>query len=129
MHTCACFMNISGCFHRICCLTSPHTSIHKGSGASRRRPFVDSFMDGCVWAGEAADAMETSINIHETCACMHITRDSCGYLANTYETIHWLNVFIHLDMLLLYRCIHSYTPKCLYIPSHTFIYIYQNMQY
>ena len=50
----------------------------KGSGASRRPPFVDSFMDGCVWAGEAADAMETSINMYETCACMQITRNSCG---------------------------------------------------
>ena len=36
MHTCACFMHIYGCFHRICCLTSPHTSIQKGGGASRR---------------------------------------------------------------------------------------------
>ena len=85
MHTCACFMHIHGCCHRICCLTCPHTSIHREGGASRRLhkkrrlPFVESFMDGCVWAGEAADAMETSINIHETCACMHITRNSCGY--------------------------------------------------
>ena len=32
--------------------------LHKrGGGASRRRPFVDSFLDGCVWVGEAADAM------------------------------------------------------------------------
>ena len=35
MHTCACFMHIHGCFHRICCLTSRHTSIQKGGGASR----------------------------------------------------------------------------------------------
>ena len=41
-------------------------------------PFVEAarsaapFLDGCVWAGEAADAVETSINMHETCACMHI---------------------------------------------------------
>ena len=45
----------------------------KGGAALRAAPpFVDSFLDGCVWAGEAADAMETSINMHETCACMHI---------------------------------------------------------
>ena len=55
-----------------------HPSIKEG-GASRRFPFVDSFMDGCVWAGAAADAMETSMNMHETCACMHITRNSCGH--------------------------------------------------
>ena len=45
----------------------------KGGAALRAAPpFVDSFLDGCVWAGEAADAMETFINMHETCACMHI---------------------------------------------------------
>ena len=45
----------------------------KGRAALRAAvPFVDSFLDGCVWAGEAADAVETSINMHETCACMHI---------------------------------------------------------
>ena len=44
-----------------------------------RPPLVDPFMDGCVWAREATDAMETSIHMHETCACMHITRNSCGY--------------------------------------------------
>ena len=42
MHTCACFMHIYECFHRICCLTSPHTSIqkgtHKGGGGAKRRP-------------------------------------------------------------------------------------------
>ena len=38
----------------------------KGNGASRRSPFVDSFLDGCVWAGETAEAMETCINMHET---------------------------------------------------------------
>ena len=65
-------------------------SIQKGGGASRRLhkggaalraapPFVDSFLDGCVRAGEAADAMETFINMHESCACMQITRNSCGY--------------------------------------------------
>ena len=60
--------------------------IHKG-GASRSGapPFVEAarsaapFLDGCVWAGDAADAMETSINMHETYACMHIARNSCGY--------------------------------------------------
>jgi hypothetical protein len=57
----------------------PERNPQKGGGAKRRPPFVDSFLDGCVWAGEAADAMETSINMHETCACMHITRNSCGY--------------------------------------------------
>ena len=40
----------------------------KGGAARSAAPFLD----GCVWAGEAADAMETSINMHETCACMHI---------------------------------------------------------
>ena len=42
MHTCACFMHIYGCFHRICCLTSPDTSIQKGihkrGGGAKRRP-------------------------------------------------------------------------------------------
>ena len=52
----------------------------KGRAALRAaRPFVDSFLDRCVWAGEAADAMETSISMHETCACMHITRNSFGH--------------------------------------------------
>ena len=105
----------------------PHhpTHIHqsrnprKGGGAKRRRPFVEParsaapFMHGCVWAGEAADAMEPSINMHETCACMHITRNSYGYLANTYENIHWLNAFIHLYMLL-------YTSVYLHIPPNAF---------
>ena len=40
MHTCACFMHIYGCFHRICCLTRPHTSIqkgiHKGGGGAKK---------------------------------------------------------------------------------------------
>ncbi len=42
--------------------TNPHIKeaafgrLHKGGGASRPPPFVDSFMDGCVGAGEAADA-------------------------------------------------------------------------
>ena len=86
----------------------PHqpTHIHpERGGASRRHPFVDSFMDGCVRAGEAADAMETSINMDETCACMQITRNSCGYLANTYENIP-PNGFVYF-----------------HIPSYTFIYI------
>ena len=113
MHTCACFMHIHGCFHRICCLTSPHKSIQKGGGASRRLhkgraalraapPFVDSSLDGCVWAGEAADAMETSINMHETCACMHITRNSCGYdikiscISATVPSGHMVRVHKHL---------------------------------
>ena len=60
-------------------LCSPHTSMHKGiheRGAARS---AAPFMDGCVWAGEAADAMDASTNMHETCACMHITRNSCAY--------------------------------------------------
>ena len=50
----------------ISCLPSPHTPIHKGGGlrpppqqwdAFGARPtVVDSFMDGCVGAGKAADA-------------------------------------------------------------------------
>ena len=75
-HVSCIFMDVS-----IASAASPahtHPSI-KGGGASRRPPFVDSFMDGCVWDGEAADAMETSINMHEACACMDITRNSCGY--------------------------------------------------
>ena len=62
--------------------THPST---KGAAASTKggrrfapAPFVDSFMDRCVWAGEATDAMERSIHMHETCACMHITRNSFG---------------------------------------------------
>ena len=51
----------------------------KGGRRFAPPPFVDSFMDGGVCAGEAADAMEASMNMHETCACMHITRNSCGY--------------------------------------------------
>ena len=97
MHTCACLMYIYGCFHRIGCLTSPHTSIQKGihkrgGGAKRRLLSVEAprsaapFLDGCVWAGEAADAMETSINMYETCACMHITRDSWGI---NHDLILW----------------------------------------
>ena len=128
MHTCACFMHIYRCFYRICCLTSQHTSIHKGiheRGAARS---AAPFMDGCVWAGEATDAMETSINMHETCTCMHITRNSCGYLANTYENIHWLNAFIYIFKwlyILLYTFIY---PRML---LYTFIYlhIHQNIQY
>ena len=46
-------------------------ALRAASTKGRPPPFVDSFMDGCVWAGEEADAMETSINMHETCACMH----------------------------------------------------------
>ena len=54
-----------------------HTHIHpsrnprKGGGVKGRPTFVEAarsaapFMDGCVWAGEAADAMGTSINMHE----------------------------------------------------------------
>ena len=39
----------------------------KGGGRLRRPPpFVDSFMDGCAGAGEAADAAETYANICET---------------------------------------------------------------
>ena len=44
-------------------------------GGAKRRP-LSGWM--CV-AGEAADAMETLIYMHETCACMNITRNSCGY--------------------------------------------------
>ena len=46
-------------------------------GCSRLRrppPFVDSFMDGCVGAGEAADAAETHVNVRKTCTCMHTQR-------------------------------------------------------
>ena len=39
----------------------------KGGGCLRRPPpFVDSFMDGCVGAGEAADAAETYANVGKT---------------------------------------------------------------
>ena len=104
----------------------PHqpTHIHpKRNPQKGRPPFVEAarsaapFLDGCVWAGEVADAMETSINMHETCACMHITRNSCGYLANTYADIHWLNAFIYLHMLL-------YTFVYLHIPPNAFIYLH-----
>ena len=44
----------------------------KGAALRAASPFMDSFLDGRVWAGEAADAVETSINMHKTCACMHI---------------------------------------------------------
>ena len=38
----------------------------KGGGRLRRPPpFVDSFMDGCVGAGEAADTAKTCINVHK----------------------------------------------------------------
>ena len=47
----------------------PH--LHKGG---RPHPFVDSFMDGCVGAGEAADAAETHVNVRNTCTCMHTLR-------------------------------------------------------
>ena len=40
----------------ISCLPSPHTPIHKGGGFGARPTVVDSFMDACVGAGEAADA-------------------------------------------------------------------------
>ena len=33
-----------------------------------------SFMDGCVGAGEAADAAETHVNVRKTCTCMHTLR-------------------------------------------------------
>ena len=47
----------------------------KGGGRLRRPPpFVDSFMDGCVGAGEAADAAETHVNVRKTCTCMHTLR-------------------------------------------------------
>ena len=41
-------------------LTSLPTPIHKGGGASRRPPFVDSFMDGCGEAGEAQGILNGS---------------------------------------------------------------------
>ena len=60
---------------------SPHPSIKESTkGGGRRRqphPFVEaarsatSFMDGCVGAGEAADAAETHVNVRKTCTCMH----------------------------------------------------------
>ena len=31
-------------------------------------------MDGCVGAGEAADAAETHVNVRKTCTCMHTLR-------------------------------------------------------
>ena len=53
----------------------------KGGGRRRRPPpFVEaarsaaSFMDGCVGAGEAADAAETHVNVRRTCTCMHTLR-------------------------------------------------------
>ena len=47
----------------------------KGGGRLRRPPpFVDSFMDGCVGAGEAAGAAETHVNVRKTCTCMHTLR-------------------------------------------------------
>ena len=47
----------------------------KGGGRLRRPPpFVDSFMDGCVGAGEAADAAETHANVRKPCAGMHTLR-------------------------------------------------------
>ena len=55
----------------------------------RRREAPPPFWMG-VWAGEAPDAMETSIIMHETCACMHITRNSCGYdLVGEYGSLFW----------------------------------------
>merc|ERR1712138_127077 len=30
--------------------------------------------NGCVGAGEAADAAETHVNVHKTCTCMHTLR-------------------------------------------------------
>ena len=55
----------------------PYRGIHKGG---RPPPFVEaarsaaSFMDGCVGAGEAADAPETLVNVSKTCTCMHTRR-------------------------------------------------------
>ena len=53
----------------------------KGGGRLRRPPpFVEvarsaaSFMDGCVGAGEAADAAETHVNVSNKCTCMHTLR-------------------------------------------------------
>ena len=56
-----------------------HTHPSRKGAALRAAPlsWIPLWMD--VWAGEAADAMETYINMYETCACMHITRNSCGY--------------------------------------------------
>ena len=53
--------------------------LHKGGPAAfgRRPPFVDSLMDGCVGAGEAADAAETRMDAYEKCACIHIMRKIC----------------------------------------------------
>ena len=64
-----------------------HTHIHPEMNPRKGGafPFVEAarsaapFMDGCVWDGEAVDAMETSINMYETRSCMHIIRNSCGY--------------------------------------------------
>ena len=36
------------------------------SAASAASPFVDSFMDGCVGVGEAADAAKTYANVCKT---------------------------------------------------------------
>ena len=71
-------------FHAICCIGRPHTSIHKGGGASRRLhkggraafgglpPFVDSFMDGPVGADEASGVTETWLDARITSTCMRI---------------------------------------------------------
>ena len=51
----------------------------KGGGASRRPPFVESFVDGCVEAGEAADAAK-HVQICVNICKMHVSRVSIDYI-------------------------------------------------
>ena len=83
--TCLFFVGLA-CLCHVCCPPRHHTPIHKGIHKGGRReappPFVEaarsaaSFMDGCVGAGEAADAAETHVNVRNTCTCtcMHTLR-------------------------------------------------------
>ena len=41
-------------------------------------PSMNSFMDGCVGAGEAAYTAETRVNVRKTCTCMHKLRVTSG---------------------------------------------------
>ena len=66
-------------------LPSPHTPIHREIHKKERppkaaAPFLEaarsahSFLDGCVGAGEAADAAETYANVCKTLACVYTLR-------------------------------------------------------
>ena len=68
-HVSCIFMDVSIASAASPAHTHPSRKESTKGGAARS---AASFLDGCVWAGEAADAVETSINMHETCACMHI---------------------------------------------------------